>query len=180
MAKHYATEAMPYLFSLLHSPDPIVYRTAVKGLGVLGHQTVPDIIQTFKSSDSSTIRACCIKVIVQISVNFPKVAFPPEIISILEQALDDSSPVVNQSALMTLGHLSKHDSEKKRTIDLLIQVCDKSNIAHIQGATMALAELDSPLASACLRKLASDNLKDPLVREVAKASLERRESLNLQ
>jgi bilin biosynthesis protein len=43
---------------------------------------------------------------------------------------------------------------------------------------MALAELDSPLVSKCLEKLALDESKDPLIREVAQASLARRESLN--
>jgi bilin biosynthesis protein len=44
---------------------------------------------------------------------------------------------------------------------------------------MALAELDSPVVEECLRKLANDETKDSLIREVAEASLARRESLNL-
>ena len=96
----------------------------------------------------------------------------------VEKALDDSSPVGAQSALMTLGCLSKHDSEKNRVIPLLIQACDRLNIAHVQGAAMALAELDSPLVSKCLEKLALDESKDPLIREGAQASLARRQSLN--
>ena len=179
MAENYQEKAMPYLLSLLHDPDPVVYRTAVKGLGTLGHCTLPDLIQLFKSSDNCTIRACCIKALVQISVNFPEIKFPSDIILVLEKALDDPSPVVAQSALMTLGYLSKHDSEKNHVIPLLIKACDRSNIAHVQGAAMALAELDSPLVSACLKKLAIDESKDSLIREVAQASLARRESLNL-
>ena len=179
MAENYQKLAMPYLFTLLDDPDPAVYRTAVKGLGTLGHCTLPDLIQRFKSSDNGTIRACCIKALVQISVNYPEIAFPSDVIPMLEKALDDSSPVVAQSALMTLGYLSKNDLEKNRVVPLLMQACDRSNIAHVQGAAMALAELDSPLVSECLEKLALDESKDPLIREVAQASLARRESLNL-
>ena len=80
---------------------------------------------------------------------------------------------------MTLGHLSKQDVEKDRVIPLLIKACDRSNIAHVQSAAMALAELDSPVVEECLRKLANDETKDSLIREVAEASLARRESLNL-
>ena len=84
MAENFQEQAMPYLFSLLHDPDPAVYRTAVKGLGTLGHCTLPELIQLFKSSDNGTIRACCIKALVQISVNYPEIAFPSDVILMLE------------------------------------------------------------------------------------------------
>ena len=179
MAEHYADQAMPRLISLLHDPDPALYRTAVKGLGILGHQSVPRLLELFKKTDNGTVKACCIKALVQVSVNFPTQAFPAQTMDVLEQALDEANPVVAQSALMTLGHLSKQDSEKEHVIPLLIKACERDNIAHVQGALMALAELDSPLVHDCLKKLASDTNKDSLVREMAQASVERRESLNL-
>ena len=177
LAEQFPEEAMPRLFDLMHDPDPGVYRTAVKALGMIGHQSVPNLIQLFNSSDNGTIRACCIKAIVQVSVSFPDDAFSIDTLTMLEKALDDDSPVVAQSALMTLGHLSKQASEEARVIPLLIKACDSSNIAHVQGAAMSLAELDSPLVNQCLQGLAEDDSKDELIREVAQASLERRQSL---
>ena len=179
LAEHFPEEALPKLFELMHDPDPGVYRTAVKALGMLGHRSLPGLIQLFDDSDNGTIRACCIKAIVQVSVHFPDQAFPLQVITMLEEAMDDSNPVVAQSALMTLGHLSKLASEEDRVIPLLIKACDSSNIAHVQGAAMSLAEIDSPLVSQCLKSLAEDDLKDSLIREVAQASLERRQSLGL-
>ena len=179
MAEYYSEQAMPELISLLHDPDPAIYRTAVKGLGMLGQQSLPGLLDLFKETDNGTVKACCIKALVQVSVYFPELAFPVETIDVLESALDDPNPVVAQSALMTLGHLSKKDSEKECVIPLLIKACGRGNIAHVQGAAMALAELDSPLVTACLESLATDETKDSLIREVAQASLARRESLNL-
>lgn len=179
MAEYYSEQAMPELISLLHDPDPVIYRTAVKGLGMLGQQSLPGLLDLFKETDNGTVKACCIKALVQVSVYFPELAFPVETIDVLERALDDPNPVVAQSALMTLGHLSKKDSEKECVIPLLIKACGRDNIAHVQGAAMALAELDSPLVTACLESLATDETKDSLIREVAQASLARRESLNL-
>ena len=179
MAEYYSEQAMPELISLLHDPDPAIYRTAVKGLGMLGQQSLPSLLDLFKDTDNGTVKACCIKALVQVSVYFPELAFPVETIDVLESALDDPNPVVAQSALMTLGHLSKKDSEKECVIPLLIKACGRGNIAHVQGAAMALAELDSPLVTACLESLATDETKDSLIREVAQASLARRESLNL-
>ena len=179
LAEQFPEEAMPRLFELMHDPDPGVYRTAVKALGMIGHKSVPELIQLFNESDNGTIRACCIKAIVQVSVCFPDQAFSLDTLVMLEKALDDVSPVVAQSALMTLGHLSKQASEESRVIPLLIKACDSSNIAHVQGAAMSLAELDSPLVNQCLQGLAQDESKDELIREVAQASLERRQSLGL-
>ena len=163
----------------MHDPDPGVYRTAVKALGVLGHRSLPGLIQLFTDSDNGTVRACCIKAIVQVSVHCPDQVFPLQVLKMLEDAMDDSNPVVAQSALMTLGHLSKQTAEEDRVIPLLIKACDSSNIAHVQGAAMSLAEINSPLVNECLKSLAEDELKDSLVRDVAQASLERRQSLGL-
>ena len=37
MSENYFDEALPRLLDLLNDPDPTIYRTAVKGLGVFGH-----------------------------------------------------------------------------------------------------------------------------------------------
>ena len=178
LAEHYFLQSLPYFLDQLHDEDPVVYRTAVKGLGILGHEVVPELLRLFNETDNSTVRACCIKALVQISVNYPDQAFPDLTMLMLENSLDDPNPVVAQSALMTLGHLSKQDVEQERVIPLLIKACDRSNIAHVQSAAMALAELDSPMVHVCLQKLANDESKDSLIREVAEASLARREGLN--
>ena len=178
LAENHSDIAMPHFFALLDDSDPVIYRTAVRGLGMLGHQVLPELLQLFLTSDNGTVRACCVKAIVQISVYHSGISFSDETINVLEGALDDQNPVVAQSALMTLGHLSKQESEKDRVIPLLIKACDSPNIAHVQAAAMALAELDSPLVIDSLQSLANDNLRDPLIREVAQASLARYESLN--
>lgn len=179
LAEHFPDDSLPKLFEMMHDPDPGVYRTAVKALGVLGHRSLPGLIQLFTDSDNGTVRACCIKAIVQVSVHCPDQVFPLQVLKMLEEAMDDSNPVVAQSALMTLGHLSKQTAEEGRVIPLLIKACDSSNIAHVQGAAMSLAEINSPLVNECLKSLAEDELKDSLVRDVAQASLERRQSLGL-
>ena len=178
LAQNYFDVAVPRFFELMHDKDPVVYRTAVKGIGMLGHQVVPKLLDLFESSDNGTVRACCIKAIVQVSVNYPDDPFHPKTIGVLENALDDQNSVVAQSALMTLGHLSKQQSEQDRVVPLLIKACDRDNIAHVQAAAMALAELNSPLVVDCLQGLANDTSKDSLIREVAQSSLARYESLN--
>ena len=55
MADQHPDLALPKLLELIHDPDPQVYRTAVKGIGVVGHSALPDLLQLFDSSDSGTV-----------------------------------------------------------------------------------------------------------------------------
>jgi|TARA_Y100000991_G_C21930316_1_gene330526 bilin biosynthesis protein len=177
MADQHPDLALPKLLELIHDPDPQIYRTAVKGIGVVGHSALPDLLQLFDSSDSGTVRACCIKALVQIAVNFPDQLFSSDVLNVLEKALDDPSPVVAQSSLMTLGYLAKQAGQVEQVVPLLVAVCSSQNIAHVQGAAMALAEVESPLVDDCLKALSEDPEKDSLIREVAEASIARRAAL---
>ena len=149
----------------------------MKGIGVVGHSALPDLLQLFASSESGTVRACCIKALVQIAVNFPDQLFSSDVLNVLEKALDDPSPVVAQSSLMTLGYLAKQAGQVDQVVPLLVSVCSSQNIAHVQGAAMALAEVESPLVDDCLKALSEDPEKDSLIREVAEASIARRAAL---
>jgi bilin biosynthesis protein len=173
MAEHYPDQAIPRLLDLMHETDPGVYRTAVKALGVFGARSFEPLLKLFDQSENGTVRACCVKALVQIAVNFPQEAFPSEALDALTRALDDPSPVVTQSALMTLGYVAKATEGGERVIPVLIKVCSGDNIAHVQAAVMALAEVDSPEAESCLRGLADSDTTDPLVQEIVQASLER-------
>lgn len=177
MSENYFDEAFPRLLDLLNDPDPIVYRTAVKGLGVFGHRVVLPLLDLYKTTSNCTVKACCIKAFVQISVNYPDVAFLDEAIIVLESALDDTNPVVSQSALMTLGHFAKQDKEKERVVPILIQACNSANIAHVQSAVMALAEVNSSDIDQCFASLIDNESTDDLVKEILESSISRRQSL---
>ena len=78
---------------------------------------------------------------------------------------------------MTLGYLAKQAGQVDQVVPLLVSVCSSQNIAHVQGAAMALAEVESPLVDDCLKALSEDPEKDSLIREVAEASIARRAAL---
>lgn len=177
MSENYFDEALPRLLDLLNDPDPSIYRTAVKGLGVFGHRVVLPLLDLYKTTSSSTVKACCIKAFVQVAVNFPEVAFPNEAIIVLESALDNSNPVVSQSALMTLGHFAKQEFEKERVVPILIKACNSANIAHVQSAVMSLAEVSSSDIDQCFASLISNESTDQLVKDVLESSVSRRQSL---
>ena len=87
--------------------------------------------------------------------------------TVLETALSDESPVVSQSAVMALGQVGL------QALPLLMAICKGANIAHVQSAAMALAEIPDPRAEACLREVYDDPNTDPLSRQMVEASLGR-------
>ena len=177
MSENYFDEALPRLLDLLNDPDPTIYRTAVKGLGVFGHGVLFPLLDLYDKTDNGTVKACCIKAFVQVAVNFPDAVFPEQAIHALKLALDDINPVVSQSALMTLGYFSKQDHEKERVIPILIQVCHSTNIAHVQSAVMSLAEVESTEVDQCFESMINNDSTDVLIKEILEASMSRRQSL---
>ena len=177
MSENYFDEALPRLLDLLNDPDPVIYRTAVKGLGVFGHRVVHPLLDLYEKTSNRTVKACCIKAFVQVAVNFPEVAFPNEAIVVLESALDDVNPVVSQSALMTLGHFAKQEYEKERVVPILIQACNSANVAHVQSAVMSLAEVNSSDVDQCFASLINTESTDPLIKDILDSSMSRRQTL---
>ena len=170
MVDHWPAESMPRLLALLDQPDVSLRRAAVRGLGAFGAVALQPLAELFAQSPDGTVRASCVKAYAQIASNFPEQEFSPDAMRVLETALSDESPVVSQSAVMALGQVGV------QALPLLIKICKGDNIAHVQSAAMALAEIPAPEAEACLRDVFSDPATDPLARQMVEASLGRLES----
>ena len=170
MVDHWPAESMPRLLALLDQPDVSLRRAAVRGLGAFGAVALQPLAELFAQSPDGTVRASCVKAYAQIASNFPEQEFSPDAMRVLETALSDESPVVSQSAVMALGQVGV------QALPLLIKICKGDNIAHVQSAAMALAEIPAPEAEACLRDVFSDPSTDPLARQMVEASLGRLES----
>ena len=170
MVDHWPAESMPRLLALLDQPDVSLRRAAVRGLGAFGAVALQPLSELFAQSADGTVRASCVKAYAQIASNFPEQEFSPDAMRVLETALSDESPVVSQSAVMALGQVGV------QALPLLIKICKGDNIAHVQSAAMALAEIPAPEAEACLRDVFSDPATDPLARQMVEASLGRLES----
>ena len=170
MVDHWPNESMPRLISLLDQPDVSLRRAAVRGLGAFGATALQPLAELFEASTDGTVRASCVKAYAQIASNYPDQTFSPAAMAVLEKALSDDSPVVSQSAVMALGQVGV------QALPLLIQICKGDNIAHVQSAAMALAEIPDLSAEACLREVLADPSTDPLCRQMVEASLGRLKS----
>ena len=169
MVKHWPDQALPRLLTLLDQPDVSLRRAAVRGLGAFGEVALQLLSEMSDYSTDGTVRASCVKAYAQIASNYPEQSFSEAAMAVLERALSDESPVVSQSAVMALGQVGI------QALPLLIQICKGDNIAHVQSAAMALAEIPDPRAEACLRDVFNDPSTDPLCRQMVEASLGRLE-----
>ena len=171
MVDHFPEQSIPRLLALLDQPDVSLRRAAVRGLGAFGSTALQPIAGLFAASSDGTVRASCVKAYAQIASNYPDEDFSMDAMTVLEQALDDSSPVVSQSAVMALGQVGV------QALPLLMKICKGNNIAHVQSAAMALAEIDDPAAEACLREVYNDPTTDELSKQMVEASIGRLESI---
>ncbi len=171
MVDHFPEQSIPRLLALLDQPDVSLRRAAVRGLGAFGSTALQPIAGLFATSSDGTVRASCVKAYAQIASNYPDEDFSADAMTVLEQALDDSSPVVSQSAVMALGQVGV------QALPLLMKICKGNNIAHVQSAAMALAEIDDPAAEACLREVYNDPTTDELSKQMVEASIGRLESI---
>lgn len=64
-----------------------------------------------------------------------------------------------------------------QALEDLIAILNGSNIAHIQSAAMALAEIDSPKALQALEQKLEQEDTDGLVKEMVQSSLERAKNI---
>ena len=74
---------IPRLMSILDQEDVTYRRSAVKTLGIIGAEVVPNVVDSLLNSDNPTVRSSCAKALAQIVVNHPDVPMPEEGIQLL-------------------------------------------------------------------------------------------------
>ena len=173
MVDHYPTQSIPRLIELIENPDTVIYRAAVKALGLFGVDALSPLCNKYRSSENPTVRACCIKAFVQVSAKHPNAALTDEAMIVLEDSLADPDPVVSQSAVMAIAEVGKQPASREEALPLLVKVSRGKNIAHAISAIKALGEINNAAAIEALESLIKDTSLEPMIVDVAKSSLER-------
>lgn len=176
MAEHYPMEAIPKLLALFCHDDPKVYRAAVKGIGFFGCSAFTPLLELYATTDNQTARRCCPKAFVQLFKNFPNESFPDEVMTMLDQGIDNPDAVVVQGALMCLGQLGKQDLKAEEAISILKRALSSDNVALVYSASQALADIPNSTAKDALLVLLN-NTEDPLLKEAAESAITRFDNL---
>lgn len=161
---------IPKLMSILDEEDVTYRRAAVKTLGVIGADVVPNVVDSLLNSDNPTVRSSCAKALAQVVANHPDVAMPEEGIQGLKQALNDANPVVYIPAVMTLGEIGSP------VFDLLVDTLKTTDNPAL-GVTIlnALGSMGDERAVDVLTELSQDDSVDPYIKESAISALSRLE-----
>lgn len=170
LAKVRDADTIPRLMAILAEENMTYRRAAVKALGAIGTDAVPQLVKSLLNHENATIRASCTKALAQVSFNHPDVPFPTEGVEGLKKALDDPNPVVHIAAVMALGQIGLP------VLDILIEALNATdNVALAVALVNALGSIGNRRAAEVLASFAEDESIDSYVRESAASALSRSE-----
>jgi bilin biosynthesis protein len=161
---------IPRLMSILDDEDTVYRRAAVKTLGMVGHDTVPLLVEALLHNENVTVRGSAAKALAQVAINYPDQPFPAQGIEGLTTALHDPNPVVNIAAVMAMGVIGTP------VVEILIEALQTTeNPALAMSIVNALSAIGDPRSLAAINMLLADESTDSYVREAATSALSRLE-----
>lgn len=163
---------IPTLMAALSEADTTYRRASVKTLGAIGMDAIPAVTEQMLNHENDTVRASCTKAMAQIAVWHPSEPFPQAALDALRQAMEDSYPVVQIAAVMSLGEVGLP------AVDTLLDALKTTdNVAIALTITNTLGSIGDPRAVEVLRGLIQDESVDSYVRETAESALPRLEQV---
>jgi len=166
---------IPHLMSVLDEEDTTYRRAAVKALGAIGVDSVPQIVDSLLNSDNGTVRGSCAKALAQVAANYPDVPFPTEGIKALKTTLNDYNPVVYIASAMALGVVGSP------ALDSLVEVLNETDNPGLAVSIVnAISSIDDEQVRELLTNLANDESADAYVRETATSALSRLDMLKFK
>jgi bilin biosynthesis protein len=158
------------LMSALGDEDVVYRRAAVKALGVIGHDTVPLLVDGMLNSENITVKGSCVKALTQVALNYPELPFPEAGLQGLRQSMQDPNPVVYIATVMTLGEIGSDG------FDILAEaLATTDNPALAVSIVNAFAAIGDERSAAALQQVAADESADPYVKETVVSALSRLE-----
>ena len=172
IAENYTEETISELVSILYSEDVTFRRTATRTLGVIGLDTLPFVLEELNSSDNSIVRASCADILANIIFYHQNEGqYPPEIVTGLQQALQDPNPLVYLTTIGALGTLGKS------AFNIFKEALEVDNIAVQVAVIDALGSLGDERGLEVLANLAQDETLDKYIKDSAVSSLSRLEQV---
>jgi bilin biosynthesis protein len=163
-------ETINKLMSALGDDDVVYRRAAVKALGMIGHDTVPQLVEGMLHSDNVTVKGSCVKALTQVALNYPELPFPQAGLDGLKASMDDPNPVVYIATVMTLGQIGSQGFDI-----LAAALTTTDNPALAVSIVNALAAIGDERSAAILSDLSTSDSADSYVKESAVSALSRLE-----
>jgi bilin biosynthesis protein len=156
------------LMAAMDDQDTNYRRSAVKAIGMIGHDAVPVLVEAMLNSDNVTVRGSATKALAQVAINYPDQPFPPQGLEGLRQALLDLNPVVNIAAAMALGQIGTP------ALPILADTLKTTDNVALQVSLLnAMTSIGGEEVKQTLTTIAEDNTQDTYVRETATSALSR-------
>jgi bilin biosynthesis protein len=156
------------LMAAMDDEDTNYRRSAVKAIGMMGHEAIPVLVEAMLQSDNVTVRGSAAKALAQVAINYPDEPFPQHGLDGLRQALLDLNPVVNIGAAMALGQIGA------AALPILIDTLAETDNTALQVSLLnAMTSIGGDQVKQILEKIAIDESQDSYVRETATSAISR-------
>ncbi len=159
MARYWPEESIKILIDNLNQSDLKVRRKSIKALANIGQKSLLPIADKFFSSNSEIVRLTCIKTFSRIAARLDFDGFPPEVIKVVEIAVEDDKPEM----ILSIGPLLRHMG--KEGLPYLLRMCQDENVLRVQVSLMAIGELDEASIKKQLETILLQAPKDEFIRE---------------
>lgn len=171
IVEEYDAETITQLVEVLDSEDTVYRRTVVKTLNLIGLDAVPALLKELDRSDNSLVKASCINALSSIAPKDEAEQFQSQILTSLQQALEDPNPMVQLSSVGAI------ESFGERAFEILTTALNSENLLVQVAVVNALGSLGDPRGLEILSPLSRDLTVDPYVQELAVSALSRLEQV---
>ena len=159
LRKEFRVKFKKNLLSNLKEEDLIIRRKSILALGEYGEEILKSILLLYSNSKDKTVKVSCLKIIIKVIVNLDLKQLNQEVMTVIESALEESSPEITLTVISLLRQLGKNGR------DILIKTSRDKDLLKAKASVSALLEMKDQTIDNLFDELLHDKSIDPMIKE---------------
>ena len=159
LRKEFRDKFMKDLLNNLKDQDLMIRRKSILALGEYGEEILNSIVPIYFNSSNKNVQVSCLKIIIKVIVNFNLKQLNPDLMSVIELALKDSSPEIILIVISLLRQLGLNGR------DVLIKTCRDRDLLKAKASVSALLEMKDQVVEEVFDELLNDKSIDKMIKE---------------
>tara|TARA_Y100001968_G_scaffold332213_1_gene389517 strand:+ start:188 stop:784 length:597 start_codon:yes stop_codon:yes gene_type:complete len=159
LRKDFEVKFLDNLLTNLEEEDLFIRRKSILALGEFGEEVLNHIVRLYSNTNEKSVKVCCIKTILRVVVNFNLKELNKDVMTLIELALEDTSPEITLSLISLLRQLGI----KGR--DILLETCKDKDLLRAKASVSALLEMKDNVVDDLFAELLNDKLIDPMIKD---------------
>ncbi len=159
LKKEFRVQFMNQLLTNLEEEDLLIRRKSILALGEYGEEIFKQILPLYINSHSTIVKVSCLKIIIKVIVNFNLKQLNQDVMKVLDEAINDSSPEIILSVTSLLRQLGINGR------DALMKNCRDADLLRAKASVSALIEMKDETVTDFFDQLLNDKSIDPMIRK---------------